>query len=144
VYANGWNPDPRCLAHEVYLTDFLLCYEGEADIVRDPRRVHPKLKQDAVMTFRQTGRLFNMEFDTGSEDLGTVEGQFKAYRHTQDFLLVVTLSERRMRHLMERAESVQEIALFALLDDVLDDPHGPVYRDCFGNRQPIATRHVAV
>jgi hypothetical protein len=137
VYANGWNPDPRCLLHEVYLSDLLLCYDGEADIVRDPRRVNQRFNSDAELKFRGNGRFFRLEFDTGSEDLATVEKQFRAYRYTSDFLLVVTLAEVRKRHLIERAECIKEIALFAMLDAVLAEPHGSVFVDWFGNSAAI-------
>ena len=134
AYGNGFNVNGRQLAHEIYLTDFLLCYASLAEVVRDPSRVDQRIHADAELTFRRSGRRFYIELDTGTEDLTIVESKWKRdYRGVRDFLVVVTLSPVRLRHLIERAGPVREIALFATLGDVVADPRGTVYCDAYGN-----------
>lgn len=138
VYGNGFNVNGGHLVHELLLTDFLLCYEERAQVIRDPSQVHQSIHPDAEMMFSKSKRFFFVELDTGTEDLKIVERKWeRAYRGVKDFLLVVTLSPVRMDNLIGRAGSIRQIALFATLDAVLADPHGEVYRDAFGNTAAI-------
>ena len=138
VYCNGWSVNTRHLFHEIKETDFLRCYEPDAQIVRDPSRVDQRINPDAEVIFPKTGRFFFVEIDTGTEDLGFVVDKWRRiYSKVREFLLVVTLSPVRMQHLIERAEQVKEIALFSTLDAVLADPHGPVYCDAYGETGAI-------
>ena len=133
VFCNGWKPRMNHLRHELLLSDFLLAYPS-ADVVRG-WRVDKRIRPDAEMTLE--GNRFNVELDTGTEDYRQVKHRQRAYRGVTDFLLYVTTSERRRDGLVRHSEAVRNIALFATLEDVLAEPHGEVWRDCFGNRASI-------
>ena len=133
AYCNSWKPKSDQLRHEVWLTDFLVCYP-EAEIVRG-WRVDRRIRPDADMTLR--GRKFYVELDTGEQSYPRVCDRQVAYAGVQDFLLYVTLSERRMAGLISHADSVKGIALFTTLNRVQQDPHGRIWIDCFGRTAAI-------
>lgn len=133
VFCNTWKPKADQLRHEVYVTDFLLAYP-EADVVRG-WRVDRRIRPDAEMTLR--GHKLFVELDTGEQSHRQVRERQLAYAGVQGFLLYVTLSERRMDGLIKHAEAVKGIALFTTLAQVLADPHGRIWVDCFGKTLAI-------
>ena len=82
-------------------------------------------------------RLFYVELDTGSQPLMRVSRRQYVYRDTKDYVLYVTLSERRLKGLIKCSERIKEIALFTTLQRVLDDPFGNIWTDFFGNETRI-------
>lgn len=133
AYCNSWRPKSNQLRHEVWLTDFLLCYP-DAEVVRG-WKVDTHIRPDAELTLH--GRKFYVELDTGEQSHRQVRDRQQAYTGVQDFLLYVTLSPRRMAGLIERSRAVQNIALFTTLGQVQSDPHGDVWVDAFGQRAAI-------
>jgi hypothetical protein len=145
VFGNGWNVNQRHLAHELYLTDLVTCFEQEATIVRDPSRVNQQICPDAEMTFQKTKRLFYVEFDTGTEELATIDRKWIGpYRTVRNFVLFVTLSPVRLQNVIERADAVKDIALFSTLDAVMADPWGPVFHDGYGNTVGLSSQRAVV
>lgn len=129
VFCNGWKPKQDHLRHEVLLTDFLLLYP-EAEVVRG-WSVDKRVRPDAEMTL--FGRRFFVELDTGEQSYAQVQRrQRQAYADVQDFLLYVTMSERRLEGLLTHADQVKGIALFTTLDKAKSDPRGPIWVDGFG------------
>ena len=133
AYCNSWKPKADQLRHEVWVTDFLLCYP-DAEIVRG-WRVDRHIRPDAEMQLR--GQKFYVELDSGEQSHRQVRDRQLAYASVRDFLLYVTLSERRLTGLIKHAESVRHIALFTTLERVVADPHGPVWVDCQGKTVAI-------
>ena len=133
AYCNSWKPKADQLRHEVWVTDFLLCYP-EAEIVRG-WRVDRQIRADAEMELR--GQKFYVELDSGEQSHRQVRQRQLAYAGVRDFLLYVTLSERRLAGLIKHAESVKHIALFTTLQRVMADPHGAVWVDCQGQTVAI-------
>lgn len=134
VIANTWRPKPDQFRHDILLTDFLLCYP-DAEIVRGPA-VDKHIRADAEMIMN--GHMFFVELDTGSEPYSKVERRQNSYRAVTDFLLYVTLSERRMQGLVKHSERVKNIAMFTTLDAVLRAPNGQIWTDGFGIRGSIS------
>ncbi|MBI5760025.1 MAG: hypothetical protein HZA46_16025 [Planctomycetales bacterium] len=128
VYCNLWKPKSDHLRHEVWLTDFLLCYPA-AQIVRG-WRVDSRIRPDAEMTLDD--QKFYVELDTGEQSYRQVRERQRAYAGVQDFLLYVTLSPRRMAGLIEQSHAVHNIALFTTLAQVQADPHGKIWVDASG------------
>ena len=131
VFCNTWKPSK--LRHELLLTDFLLCYP-KATIVRG-WRVDKRIRADAEMML--DGRKFFVELDTGEQSYRQVRDRQLSYAGVQDFLLYVTLSERRLQGLLGQADAVKGIALFSTLRRVQVDPAGEVWTDCYGGRAAI-------
>lgn len=133
VYCNTWKPKSDQFRHEVLLTDFLLCYP-EATVVRG-WSVDQQIRPDAELTIDH--QKFFVELDTGEQTYRKVRERQQAYRGVQDFLLYVTLSERRLAGLKQHSETVRGIALFTTLSQVQAEPHGLVWSDCFGRAAAI-------
>ena len=129
VYCNGWKPKADQLEHELFLTDFCLCYP-DADFKRG-WIVNRKLRPDAEMVL--DGIRFNIELDTGEQSHKQVCKRQKCYANSTDYLLYVTQSHRRLEKLRTAAEEcVRPIVLFTTLADVQRDPTGDILIDCFG------------
>ncbi len=133
AYCNSWKPKSDQLRHEVLLTDLLLSYPS-ADVVRG-WKVDQRLRPDAEMTL--DGRKFYVELDTGHLNHRRVSDRLRNYQGVKDYLLFVTLSERRLPRLIADAQSVREIALFATLDAIMREPRGMIWIDAFGNRTSL-------
>lgn len=83
------------------------------------------------------GRAFYVEMDMGTMAHKAMLKKWRCYAGVSDFLLVVCLNEARKRGLIQRAQAVSGIALFATLDD-LADPHAETWEVFFGNRVAIS------
>jgi hypothetical protein len=134
IFCNGWKPKYDQLRHELLLTDFLLGYP-EGDVLRG-WAVNRRLRPDAELTL--DGYFYFVELDTGEESLAQVRRRQARYLGTEDYVLFVTLSPRRLEHLRQRAhEAVKGIALFTTLDEALREPRGEIWIDCQGERTSI-------
>ncbi len=134
VYCNGWRPSLHHLRHEVLQTRFLLPYLDHADIVRG-YDCNKDLDPDAEMTLED--RLFYVELDTGSVNHTRQKKRWKKYRRVQDFLLVVTSTQKRKQNLIRYASDVNHIALFTTLSQAIESPYGAIWSDCHGT-DPVA------
>jgi hypothetical protein len=134
IFCNGWKPKYDQLRHELLLTDVLLSYP-EADTLRG-WAVNRRLRPDAEMTL--DGYFYFVELDTGEQSYAQVRRRQARYSGIQDFVLYVTLSQKRLEGLVRHAhEAVKKIALFTTLDQVLATPHGEIWVDCFGQKTSI-------
>lgn len=134
VYSNGWRPKYDQLNHELLLTDFLLCY-AEADTLRG-WAVNRRLRPDAELTLGEF--FYYVELDTGCQSLAQVRRRQAVYAGTEDFVLYVTLSQRRLESLRRNAhEAVKKVALFTTVEDAQRDPRGPIWIDSVGERTSI-------
>jgi predicted transcriptional regulator len=134
VYCRGrWKADN--LLHEVQLTR--VCLKMHAEVVRrGSREVDPFLRPDAELLIG--GKRFFLEIDLGTMSCpDVVQNRFGKYRGTQDFVLWVCASARRMELLRHSAEVIREIALFTTLDLALDNPHAPIWVDFDGERAAL-------
>ena len=159
VYANRLRPSLKDLRHEIAITDVLLNYEKDFDMIRHPGRVNRRLRPDAELVSSDPSRLLYLELDAGTESLTVVEDQQKAYtrlanllpeqdsrgepcyrgitRPTDVFLLYVTLSPRRLENLKQRSGAAANIALFTTLDRVMAEPRGRIWETCDGRQVRI-------
>ncbi|MCA9075848.1 MAG: hypothetical protein KDA93_12495 [Planctomycetaceae bacterium] len=133
AYCNGWKPKRDQLRHEILTTDFLLGYPS-ADVVRG-WDVDPHIRPDATMQL--DGITYHIETDTGSESFRRIRKRQKVYAHVDDFVLYVTLSERRLQGLMQHSQQIQRIALFTTLERAISDPRGKIWQDCHGKAASI-------
>jgi hypothetical protein len=134
VFCNGWRPKYDQLRHELLLTDFLLCY-GEADTLRG-WAVDRRLRPDAEMTL--DGYFYNVELDTGEQTHAQVRRRQAAYAGTDNFLLYVTTSTKRLDGLRKNVhDAVKRIALFTTLDQAIANPRGDIWVDSEGERTAI-------
>ncbi|MCA9051382.1 MAG: hypothetical protein KDA89_21740 [Planctomycetaceae bacterium] len=135
VYCNGWRPKPDHLEHELRLTDFLLHYPT-AGILRGPE-VDDRIRPDATMHL--DGRTFHVELDTGLESHSQVRRRQQiGYTGVEDFVLYVTLSERRCDTLIRNVhDAAKPIALFTTLQSAVRNPRGEIWRDAFGKSASI-------
>ncbi|MBN8627059.1 MAG: hypothetical protein J0M17_16390 [Planctomycetes bacterium] len=116
------------------MTDFLLCYP-DADTLRG-WAVDRRRRPDAEMTL--DGFRYDVELDTGEQSLAQVGRRQRRYAGSSDYLLYVTLSDRRLENLRRNAqEAVRSIALFTTLGAALADPRGPIWIDGHGERTAI-------
>lgn len=129
AFCNGWKPKRDQLRHEILTTDFLLSYPT-AEFVRG-WDVDPKIRPDATMTL--DGITYHIETDTGSESFRRIEKRQQVYAGVDDFVLYVTLSDRRMDGLMRHSEKIDRIALFTTLQQAIADPRGDIWQDYSGN-----------
>lgn len=134
VYCNSWRPKPDQIEHELKLSDALLCYP-EADILRG-WAVDKHLQPDGEMTL--DGIFFNVELDTGKQTHSQVGHRQRRYAGSTDYLLYITLSDRRRDGLLKHADdAVKSIALFTTLAEVVRAPRGEIWIDCYGERTAI-------
>lgn len=134
IYCNSWRPKRDQFAHELLLTDYLVCYPN-ADVLRG-WSVNRRLRPDAEMSL--DGYFYNVELDTGEQSYAQVRRRQRRYAGSQDFLLYVTQSSRRLEGLRKNADPlVRSIALFTTLADAQHDPAGDIYTDFFGERTSI-------
>ena len=134
VFSNSWKPPIHLLRHELLLTDFLLAYP-ESDALRG-FAVNRRLRPDAEMTLEDY--FYYVELDTGEQSHAQVRRRQLRYSGVEHFLLYVTQTQKRLETLRRNAhDAVRTIALFAILDDVLQQPHGPVWLDCHGEKTAI-------
>jgi hypothetical protein len=134
VYCNGWKPKCDQLRHELLLTDFLLLYP-EADTLRG-WAVNRRLRPDAEMTL--AGYFYRIELDTGEQTFAQVRRRQARYAGIEDYLLYVTLTEKRLEGLRRHAhEAVKRIAMFTTLAGAQRDPHGEIWIDCLGEKAAI-------
>ena len=66
-----------------------------------------------------------------------VRARQEVYAGVQDFLLYVSLSERRMAGLITHSATVSAIALFTTLQRVQAAPHGRIWTDRSGKTVAI-------
>lgn len=138
VYCNGWQPQPAKLRHEKLLTDMLLAM-GDIEICRG-YEVNSDVEPDAELWIN--GRHFYVEMDTGTMSHWHLKRKWiKRYSRviervrtgSKEFLLVVCVTERRLKGLIERSEPVREIALYSTVERVMNNPWGKVWLDGNGN-----------
>ncbi len=137
VYCNGWKPKDSTLRHEILLTDVLMAMN---DIeVRRGYEVDKDVQPDAEIWIGK--RHFYMEMDTGTMSHWHVKRKWaKRYMRviqrvregSPEFLLVVCVTERRLKGLVERSEPVKDIALYSTVERVMSDPWGKVWLDANG------------
>ena len=116
------------------LTDFLLSYP-DCDVLRG-WAVSRRLRPDAEM--RLGDYFYYVELDTGEQSYAQVRRRQTRYAGIEDFVLYVTMTEKRLDGLRRQAhEAVRRIALFTTLSDAVRDPHGEIWIDCQGERTAI-------
>jgi len=128
VYFNGTGKVEH-VKHEVFLTRALLKYAW--DSVKRLHDVDPRIAADAECV--RNGFKFFFELDRGVS-YPNMERRWKKYEGVEDYLLVITTTERRKVGVIEHSKAVAGIGLFTTLDEVLNDPFGEVWVDCFGKR----------
>jgi hypothetical protein len=131
AYGRGhWNTTN--LTHEVQLTR--VCLKIDADEVRrGPGDVDATLRPDAEVLI--AGRTFFLELDCGTMGYADVaRKRFAKYRASDELVLWVCPTASRMEGLRRHAAMIRGTALFATLDQVLTNPHGPIWVDCDGAR----------
>ncbi len=111
------------------MTDFLILYLAAA--ITRGWAVNKAVRPDAEMILYDIK--FNVELDTGEQTYRQVQERQAAYAGVTDYLLYVTLSDRRLQGLVKHSEAVKTIALFTTLSRVQAEPHGAVWIDGFGN-----------
>jgi hypothetical protein len=115
-------------------TDFVLCYPDAENVRRGPfvdRTIRPDIEFDL------DGIHYLAEIDTGQQSHRAVRRRQLAYRDYRNFLLYVSLSERRRQGLIKRCHLVKDVALFGVLEDVQKKPRGKVWVDGFGKAAAI-------
>jgi hypothetical protein len=129
VYGRGhWNTTN--LMHEVLLTKVCLKIDA-AEIRRGHGEVDASLRPDAEL--RIGGRRFFLELDCGTMGYAdVVRKRYSRYVGCSDLILWVCPTPSRMEGLRRHATMIRSIALFTTLDQVLANPHGPVWIDCDG------------
>jgi hypothetical protein len=127
VYA-AFRPKADALAHEVELTE--VCLRLDAGAVRRGADADPRLRPDAEVFIR--GRRYLLELDRGSMSYGQVARRFRVYEGTRDFVLWVCPTPARREGLRARAAGIRGVALFTTRAEVLESPHGPIWRDYAG------------
>ena len=128
VFCNGWRPPVDTLPHEIMGTRFLLKY----DLDKCVRGYDVDKRTRADAEIWMGGRKYLVEIDTGKVKYRRIQARWRKYRGVEDFLLVVTSTEDRMKRVIEHSSEVAGIALFTTLDKALDDPYGVIWVDCFG------------
>jgi hypothetical protein len=122
-----------CVEHEVGVSELCLCYR-EAAISRS-YDVDPELREDAILVMGD--ETYHLEWDTGTEGYEQVMRKFKRYEGCDDCVLWVTSTEERREGLRRRAKVVKDNGLFAVVTDVVANPHGEVWLDFDGARHSI-------
>ncbi len=138
VYCNFWSVPGNLLAHEVQLTDVLLALMPDPfdHVIRGPQ-VDKKIRYDASIMI--AGTTYLIELDTAEETLTQLENKFRRnYARVTELMLFVTTSQRRIENVRRvAAPFVADIALFAVLPEVLAKPSGVVWTDCSGERTAL-------
>jgi hypothetical protein len=73
------------------------------------------------------GKLFNIEIDTGEMKRDQVQRRWSNYAMANESLLVVTPYKTRLEDLLRWSGEVKDLAYFAVLQDVINDPHGDIW-----------------
>lgn len=133
----GWRPKADWMEHEILLSKFCLWvereYGDEVENILRGNEVDKKQKADAELFL--AGKHFPTEMDTGSMSSQKVKSRWNtAYRDCEDTVVVLTLDENRRKWMIERSEAIQEIAIFGVLDDVIENG---TFVDFFGKRREL-------
>lgn len=122
------------MRHEILLTDVLLAM-GDIE-VRRGYDVDSDVQPDAELWFGK--RHFYVEMDTGTMSQWHLKRKWakryakviqRVHEGSPDFLLVVCVTERRLKGLVERSAPVKDIALYSTVERVTGDPWGQVWLD---------------
>lgn len=127
VYGRGhWNTTD--LTHEVLLTKVCLRIDA-SEVRRGHGEVDATLRPDAELLIG--GRRFFLELDCGTMGhADVVRKRFTKYQACEDLVLWVCPTVSRMDGLRRNATLIRPVALFTTLDQVLANPHAPVWIDC--------------
>ena len=125
------------MEHEVLLTRLCLWvereYGHEVENILRGNEVDGKRKPDAELFI--AGKHLLTEMDTGSMSSQKVKYRWStAYRDCEETVVVLTLDENRMNWMIERSEAIQEIAIFGVLGDVIENG---TFVDFFGKRREL-------
>jgi hypothetical protein len=134
VYGRGhWNTTN--LTHEVLLTKVCLRIDADA-IHRGHGEVDATLRPDAELVIG--GQRFCLELDCGTMGYADVlRKRFTKYQACDDLVLWVCPTASRLEGLRRHATMIRGTALFTTLDQVLANPHGPIWVDCDGERAAL-------
>lgn len=108
-------------------------YGHDVENILRGNEVDRKRKADAEL-FLAGMHLF-VEMDKSSMSSQKVKYRWRtAYKDCEETVVVLTLDEKRMNWMIERSEAIQEIAIFGVLDDVIESGS---FVDFFGERRDL-------
>jgi hypothetical protein len=134
VYGRGRGIKSDNLLHDVQLSR--VCFKLQVQEIRRGKEVDSYLRPDAELFIG--GRRFLLEYDAGTIGYRElIEKRFRKYLACDDLVLWVCPTAARMEGLRRRAELIRGIALFTTLEQVLANPHGPIWVDFDGGRAAL-------
>lgn len=118
--------------HEAYVMEVVLAYWPHPAVTGYD--VDPNLRPDATLAIG--GETFHVELDAETMARKKVVARLGVYKDCPDNLLIVTLSEARMRRLMGWCKGL-DAAFFSTIQQVIQNPFGSIWLDAGGQKFAI-------
>ncbi len=123
------------LLHEFELSAVLVHLEAEGWEWCRGASVNPRFRADAEI--RRYGQVFRLELDRGTRRRHSLQEQLERHAKSQDFVLYVVPSERRMREVKELGENLREQLLCTTFAKAAKDPFDEIWEDVYGHRTSL-------